>query len=182
MSQWQVPHWPSHKQGPDPWERFYCSTLGTGTNETWVSFQIHALLGEFYTGALLRQCQRRPPCHGRGMTTPIREVASTDQVFIVSIDIRPLIFFSIQSSWGGLEQKYFCIKQAWKPGCRCARKELKKVNWLSCFFKLTILWHSYCKAGTTWKVQWKGEGQCAQPYDTFSSFSHLNNRRSLRQK
>ena len=159
MSQWQVPHWPCHKQGPDPWERFYCSTLGTGTNETWVSFQIHALLGEFYTGALLRQCQRRPPCHGRGMTTPIREVTSTDQVFIGSIDIRPLIFFIIQSR-GSRTKTFFVSNKLENQDVDVPGKNWKKTGWLSCFFNLAILWHSYCKAGATWKVQWKGEGEC----------------------
>ena len=42
----------------------------------------------------------------------------------------------------------------------CQERIEKKTSWLSCFVNLTILWHLYCKAGTTWKVQWKGEGQC----------------------
>ena len=66
ISHWQIPDWLWNKQGAEPWGRFYCSTPGAGTNETWVSFQIHALLGQVYSAALLRQC-----C---GMTTPIREV------------------------------------------------------------------------------------------------------------
>ena len=85
-SQWQTLDWPCHKQGAEPWGRFYCSTLGPETNETWVSFQIHALLGQFYTAALLRQSYLC--CHGRGMTTPIREVTSTHQLFIVSFSLQ----------------------------------------------------------------------------------------------
>ena len=42
------------------------------TNETCVSFQIHALLGQFYSGALLRQLSsNRLACAGMAMAWPL---------------------------------------------------------------------------------------------------------------